>query len=99
MYSNPDTQAGKQNKDFGAVSQTSFTRIVRRVISTSPGFLGKFSPLFFEHPIIKLQTKRITLNLLFKFSYLYANFTLTLGYIKPALRKTAQKFSSVCGYQ
>ena len=39
------------------------------------------------------------MNLLCKLSYLYSNFTLTLGYINPALRKTDHKFSSVYGYQ
>ena len=46
MYSNPGTQVGKQNKDFGAVSQTSFTRVVRRLISASPGFLENFLHYF-----------------------------------------------------
>ena len=40
------TQAGKQNKDFGAFSQTSFTGVVRRVISTNPGFLENFLHYF-----------------------------------------------------
>ena len=45
-YSNSGTQVGKQNKDVGAVSQTSFTRVVRRVISTIPGFLQNFLRYF-----------------------------------------------------
>ena len=37
-----------------------------------------------------LLTKRIKLNLLFKFSYLNSNFALTLGYLNPALNNQAQ---------
>ena len=39
---------------------------------------------------IKLLTKRIKLNLLFKLSYLNSNFELTLGYLNPALNNSAQ---------
>ena len=35
------------------------------------------------------MTKRIKLNLLFKLSYLNSNFTLTLGYLNPALSNPA----------
>ena len=35
--------------------------------------------------MIKLQAKRFELNFLLKFSDLKSNFTLTLGYLNPAL--------------
>ena len=53
-------------------------------------FLGKFSLLFLEHPMIKLQAKRFELNFLLKFSDLKSNFTLTLGYLNPALNNWGQ---------
>ena len=37
--------------------------------------------------MIKLQEKRFELNFLFKLSDLKSNFTLTLGYLNPALNK------------
>ena len=54
-------------------------------ISFSKVFLGKFSLFFLEHPMIKLQAKIFELNFLSKFSDLKSNFTLTLGYLNPAL--------------
>ena len=45
---------------------------------------------FLEHSIIKLQTKRIKLNLLLKHYYLNSNFALTLGYLNPALNNLTQ---------
>ena len=49
-------------------------------------------PLIPRVQIIKLWTKRIKLNLLFKLSYLNWNFALTLGYLNPALNNPAQNF-------
>ena len=37
--------------------------------------------------MIKLQEKRFKLNFLFRLSDLKSNFTLTLGYLNPALNK------------
>ena len=48
-----------------------------------------FLIFFLEYRIIKLQTKRIKLNLLFKLSFLNSNFTLTLGYLNPGLNNLA----------
>ena len=46
--------------------------------------------IFLEYLIIKLQTKRIKLTLLFKLnSFLNSSFTLTLGYLNPALNNLA----------
>ena len=52
-------------------------------------FLGSFSPFYMEHPIIKLVTKRIILNFLWNLSDLKSDFTLTLGYLNPALNNPA----------
>ena len=52
-------------------------------------FLGQFSLIFLDQPIIKLYTKRIKLNFLCKLSYLNSNFALTLGYLDPALNNPA----------
>ena len=40
--------------------------------------------------MIKLQAKRFELNFLLKFSDLKSNFTLTLGYLNPALNNQGQ---------
>ena len=40
-----------------------------------------------------MLTKRIKLNFLFNPSYLNSNFTLTLGYLNPALNNPAQLYS------
>ena len=48
--------------------------------------------------MIKLLTKRIKLNLLFKLSYLNSNFELTPGYLNPALNNSAQGMKSSFGY-
>ena len=53
-------------------------------------FRIKLSRFFLEYQIIKLWTKRIKLNFLFKLSYLDWNFALTLGYVDPALHNPAQ---------
>ena len=54
-------------------------------------FLRKITfSIFLEYPIIKLQAKRIKLNLLFKLSYLSSNFALTLGCLDPASNNPAQ---------
>ena len=42
--------------------------------------------------MIKLQAKRFELNFLLKFSDLKSNFTLTLGYLNPALNNQGQVF-------
>ena len=52
-------------------------------------FLGQFSLFFLELSIIKLQTKRIKLTLLFKLLNLNSKFALTLGYLNPALNNPA----------
>ena len=52
-------------------------------------FLDNFLCYFEEHPINKLMTERIKLNLHFKLSNLNSNFALTLGYLNPALNNTA----------
>ena len=42
--------------------------------------------IFLEYPVIKLQAKKIKLNLLFTLSYLCSHFALmylTLGYLNP----------------
>ena len=41
--------------------------------------------------MIKLQAKRFELNFLLKFSDLKSNFTLTLGYLNPALNNRGQE--------
>ena len=48
-------------------------------------FFRSFTLFFLEHSIIKLDTKWIKLNFLLKLSDLKSNFTLTLGYLNPAL--------------
>ena len=48
-----------------------------------------FSLFYLEHPLNKLYTKRIKLNLLFKFSYQNSNFRPTLGFLYPALNNLA----------
>ena len=53
-----------------------------------------FSDNFLCYPIINLLTERINLNLLFKPSNLTSNFALTLGYLNPALNKTALVFNT-----
>ena len=53
-----------------------------------------FSDNFLCYPIINLLTERINLNLLFKPSNLNSNFALTLGYLNPALNKTALVFNT-----
>ena len=83
---------------------TDLDPVVQRPISVNPGLNFNsgfffvcsrafpriiFSQLFFEHAINKLYAKRIKLNVLFKLSYLNSNFTLTLGYLNPALNKPA----------
>ena len=45
--------------------------------------------------MIKLQAKRFELNFLLKFSDLKSNFTLTLGYLNPALNNQGLKFLCV----
>ena len=80
--------------------------VVRRPINANPGlnfnpglyffcskafFRIKLSRFFLEYQIIKLWTKRIKLNFLFKLSYLSWNFALTLGYLNPALNNPAQR--------
>ena len=45
--------------------------------------------------MIKLQAKRFQLNFHLKFSYLKSNFTLTLGYLNPALNNQGQAFNEV----
>lgn len=52
----------------------------------SPILLSLF---YLEHPLNKLYTKRIKLNLLFKFSYQNSNFRPTLGFLYPALNNLA----------
>ena len=44
------------------------------------------------HPIILLQTKRIRLNLVLQSSFLSFIFTITLGYLNPALNNLALDF-------
>ena len=51
--------------------------------------------MFLEHPITKLQTKRIKLNMLFKLLYLNLKFALTLGYLNRALNNPALLFKWV----
>ena len=77
--------------------------VVKRPISSNPGlnfnpgffffcskvFSQVISSLFLEHPIIKLLAERIKLNFLLKLSYLKSNFTLTAGYLNPALNNPA----------
>ena len=53
-----------------------------------------FSDNFLCYPIINLLTERINLNLLFKPSNLNSNFALILGYVNPALNKTALVFNT-----
>ena len=55
----------------------------------SKAFLGKFSMSFLKHQIVILQTKRIRLNFLLKLLDLKSDFTLTLGYLNPALNNPA----------
>ena len=55
----------------------------------SKAFLGKFSVSFSKHQIVILQTKRIRLNFLLKLLDLKSDFTLTLGYLNPALNNPA----------
>ena len=43
--------------------------------------------------MIKLQAKRFELNFLLKFSDLKSNFTLTLGYLNPALNNWGLSYS------
>ena len=45
--------------------------------------------------MIKLQAKRFELNFLLKFSDLKSNFTLTLGYLNPALNNQGQAFNEL----
>ena len=45
--------------------------------------------------MIKLQAKRFELNILLKFSDLKSNFTLTLGYLNPALNNQGLILNSV----
>ena len=52
-------------------------------------FFRSFTLFFLEHSIIKLDTKWIQLNFLLKLSDLKSNFTLTLGYLNPALNNLA----------
>ena len=59
----------------------------------------KIFSIIFRASNHQIVDKEDYIEFLFKLSYLYSNFTLTFGYINPALRKTAQKFSSVCGYR
>ena len=56
----------------------------------SKAFLGKFSVSFSKHQIVILQTKKIRLNFLLKLLDLKSDFTLTLGYLNPALNNPAQ---------
>ena len=66
-------------------------------LNFSPGFFFSkaFSRIIFS--ILsrasnnQIVDKKITLNLLFKLSYLNSNFTLTLLYFNPALKKPAQQ--------
>ena len=58
-------------------------------------FLGQFSLLFLELPIINLYTKRIETEMLFKLSNLNSNLALTLGYLNPALNNSAMAFCSI----
>ena len=73
--------------------------VVQRLISPNPGLnfnSGSFNSLFksfmeichffLKHPMIKLQAKRFELNFLLRLSDLESNFTLTLGYLYPALK-------------
>ena len=53
--------------------------------------MGKFSLFFLEHPMIKLQAKIFELNFPSKFSDLKSNFTLTLGFLNPALNNWGQE--------
>ena len=46
--------------------------------------------MFLEYPVIKLQAKRIKLNLFFKLSYMSSNFALTWGYLDLASKNLAQ---------
>ena len=67
----------------------------RRLAITRVSFHQKhsiewFSLFFLEYPMMKLQAKRIKLNLIFKLSYLSSNFALTLGYLDPASNNPAQ---------
>ena len=55
----------------------------------SRALFRSFSLFFLEHSIIKLDTKWIKLNFLLKVSDLRSNFTLTLGYLNPALNNLA----------
>ena len=49
--------------------------------------------------MIKSQAKRFELNFLLKLSDLKSNFTLTLGYLNPALNNPGQQlFSEVVKY-
>ena len=48
--------------------------------------------------MIKSQAKRFELNFLLKLSDLKSNFTLTLGYLNPALNNPGQLFSEVVKY-
>ena len=52
-------------------------------------FLGSFSLLFLELPIINLLTKRIKTEMLFTLSKVNSNLALTLGYLNPALNNSA----------
>ena len=52
-------------------------------------FLGQFSLLFLELPIINLLTKRIKTEMLFKLTKLNLNLALTLVYLNPALNNAA----------
>lgn len=75
--------------------------VVERLVNTNPGlnlipggllfllfkstFWYNFSNSFLELPIIKLQTERITVNLLFKLSYRNSIFALALSYLNTVL--------------
>ena len=52
-------------------------------------FLRQFSLFLLEYPTVKLQAKRIKLNLLFKLSYLSSHYALTRGYLNPASNNPA----------
>ena len=60
------------------------------LILCSKVFYGNFQLFFLEHPMIKLQAKRFELNFLLRLSDLESNFTLTLGYLYPALKNPNQ---------
>ena len=82
---------------------TTLGPIVQRPISTNPGlnfnsgfytsmFKSRFRVIFsicFGSSIIKLKTKRVKPNFLFKLSDLTSKFSLTLGYLNPDLTNPA----------